>query len=37
MSKKEKKDIVGMPSISKRDGKPMVTPAEKIKVWKEYE
>ena len=36
-SKKNKKDIMGMPCILGKDGKLKVTLQEKIKVWKEYE
>ena len=35
-SKKDKKDIIGMPCILGKDGKLKVTLQEKIKVWKEY-
>ena len=36
-SKKDKKDVIGMPCIHRSNGKLMVTPEEKVKVWKEYE
>ena len=36
-SKKDKKEIMGMPCILGKNGKLKVTLQEKIKVWKEYE
>jgi len=36
-SKKDKKDVVGMPCIQESNGKLVTTPNEKLKVWKEYE
>ena len=36
-SKKDKKDMTGMPCIFGKDGKLKMTLQEKIKVWKEYE
>jgi len=36
-SKKDKKDVVGMPCIQESNGKLVMTPNEKLKVWKEYE
>ena len=36
-SKKDKKDIMGMPCILEKNGKLKMTLQEKIKIWKEYE
>ena len=36
-SKKDKKDVVGMPCVRGTDGKLVLTLKDKIKVWKEYE
>jgi len=35
-SKKEKKDIIGMPCIRGKDGSLKETSDEKMKAWKEY-
>ena len=35
-AKKEKKDIIGMPCVRETDISLIVTPKEKLKVWKEY-